>query len=1140
MLYKIMKKKYVAKNAWCIYFLFAVILLPFQTKAVTTPVQSTRVLFLKDKVVTIHVRDVSLDEILLLINKQTSISFGYQEGVIDRERKFSLDVSGVTVEEALRTLFRDSNYDFEYKDERILIVLKSSKSQQTNTPQGRTVKGIVRDQSGTPLPGATVLLKGTTIGVATDINGGYHLLVPQGDQVLVFSLVGMKTREIPYKGQSEINVMMEEDVTEVDEVVVTGYSVRKVSEMTGAAQQFDGKEVSNNMVNGDILSALKGHTTGLQISGSDGNPARNNSLLLRGVGTLYDSKQYPLIVIDGIVTDFTNISSVVAANDIEKITVLKDAASSAIYGSRAAMGVIVITTKKGQKNKLTTSVDMKFGLSVQNFGGLRYMTSEELLDYGKMSLANWWNGNKSLQAKYPDRDRFLRDTLSSLSQNFDLSRTTDWRDLQYQHGVTKSVGVNISGGSERASYYLSYNYFDEKGTKIDNKLTRNFLKLRMDYDVTSFLTLGVNLSGTFSRYESPNSGSFEDYHPWLSPYDENSKLKKSISQWRKFAMYNVDLVNPLMDNRYNSSISRNDNLMGSFSGTLRPFDWMSFTSVNTYTRIYSNTNNYQDSRTYSGNYSNNKFSNGILDISDARDNSFLTSNILRMEYRFGDHDISGLLGQEYYERHSRSSDLSMYDQSVVGERNVGGFSKVGKKIQSSYVPGGSESESGSFSIFAEANYNYRGKYMASLSFRTDASTNFGKDNRYGKFYSISGAWLVSSEKFMQKQKALSFLKLRLSYGTSGKEAGIDYLNYTLYAIGKDYEDYYREHPLYPSSYPAVINQLGNDQLTWETAYTFDLGMDMGFLNDRIRLNTDYYRRRNSDLIMSVATAAGIGVGAQYRNVGEMLNQGVELTLNTHTLKSIDFNWYTTFTFSYNKNKLTKLYDGYFVDGEGRTFYEGDNIDMLKKVKVDGVDKETGKPIYERVNEDGSIEYVNTLTAATSGNGELSYQDIGLKRAPYYGGFTNTFQYKNFELYVHMTYSFGYKAYSYLKTSYTDGTAWLYNNMYKVPSGLKIWKEPGDDADIPMVNSDPSYTQNLYGTTSFGYINSGHVRISKIRLAYNFPEKWLRQMRIQNLALSFTCDNVGVITSRNFIGADPENLGDWPAPRRYVFGLNFTF
>ena len=605
-------------------------------------------------------------------------------------------------------------------------------------------------------------------------------------------------------------------------------------------------------------------------------------------------------------------------------------------------------------------------------------------------------------------------------------------------------------------------------------------------------------------------------------------------------MYNVDLVNPLMDNQYNSSISHNDNLMGSFSGTLHPFSWMSFTSVNTYTRIYSNTNNYQDSRTYSGNYSNNNFSNGILDISDARDDSFLTSNILRMEYRFNDHNISGLLGQEYYERHSRSSNLSMYDQSVVGERNVGGFSKVGKKIQSSYVPDGSESESGSFSLFAEANYNYKGKYMASVSFRTDASTNFGKDNRYGKFYSISGAWLVSSEKFMQKQKALSFLKLRLSYGTSGKEAGIDYLNYTLYAIGKDYEDYYREHPLYPSSYPAVINQLGNDQLTWETAYTFNLGVDMGFLNDRIRLNADYYRRRNSDLIMSVATAAAIGVGAQYKNVGEMLNQGVELTLNTHTLKSPTFNWYTTFTFSHNKNELTKLYDGYFVDGEGRTFYEGDNIDMLKKVKVNGVDKETGKPIYERVNEDGTIEYVNTLTSATSGNGELSYQNIGLKRAPYYGGFTNTFQYKNFELYLHMTYSFGYKAYSSLKTSYTDGTAWLYNNMYKIPSGLKIWQKPGDDADIPMVNSDPSYTQNLYGTTSFGYINSGHVRFSKIRLSYNFPEKWLRQIRIQHLSLSFTCDNVGVITSRNFIGADPENLGDWPAPRRYAFGLNFTF
>ncbi|WP_455511520.1 SusC/RagA family TonB-linked outer membrane protein, partial [Butyricimonas paravirosa] len=945
-----MKKKYVAKNAWCIYFLLVVILLPIQTTAAIDPTQPILSLSIENKVVTIHVRDVSLDEILLLMNEQTNISFGYQEGVIDKNQKFSLDVSGVPVEEALRILFKNSNYDFEYKDQRILIVLKSIP--KTEAKKDRTVKGVVLDQSGTPLPGTTVLLKGTTLGVATDVNGSYSLQIPQGNQTLVFSLVGMKTQEIPYKGQIEINVTMEEDITEMDEVVVTGYSVRKVNELTGAAQQFHGKEVAQNMVNGDILSALKGHTTGLQISGSDGNPARNNSLLLRGVGTLYDSKQYPLIVIDGIVTDFTNINGVVAANDIEEITVLKDAASSAIYGSRAAMGVIVITTKKGQKSRQTTSVDMKFGLSVQNFGGLRYMTSEELLDYGKMSLTNWWNGNNSLQAKYPDRDGFIRDTLSSLSQNFNLSHTTDWRDLQYQHGITKSIGVNISGGSERASYYLSYNYFDEKGTKIDNYLTRNFLKLRMDYDVTPFLTLGINLSGTFSKYESPNSGSFEDYHPWLSPYDEDGKLKKSIPQWRRFAMYNVDLVNPLMDNQYNSSISHNDNLMGSFSGTLHPFSWMSFTSVNTYTRIYSNTNNYQDSRTYSGNYSNNNFSNGILDISDARDDSFLTSNILRMEYRFNDHNISGLLGQEYYERHSRSSNLSMYDQSVVGERNVGGFSKVGKKIQSSYVPDGSESESGSFSLFAEANYNYKGKYMASVSFRTDASTNFGKDNRYGKFYSISGAWLVSSEKFMQKQKALSFLKLRLSYGTSGKEAGIDYLNYTLYAIGKDYEDYYREHPLYPSSYPAVINQLGNDQLTWETAYTFNLGLDMGFLNDRIRLNTDYYRRRNSDLIMSVATAAAIGVGAQYKNVGEMLNQGVELTLNTHTLKSSDFNWYTTFTFSHNKNELTKLYDGYFVDGEGRTFYEGDNIDMLKKVKVNGVDKETGKPIYERVNEDG--------------------------------------------------------------------------------------------------------------------------------------------------------------------------------------------
>lgn len=659
-----------------IYFFLGAALMPVWAMASE---ESLRALSAQadEKPVTVDAKQVALDEILLTMSRQTGMAFGYQEGVIDKNRKFSLQVTGTSLREALETLFSDSPYDYKYSGRRILIVQRET--QQTVREEGRTVHGVVRDLQGNPLAGATVLLKGTTLGIATDVNGAYRLLVPRAKQTLVFSLVGMKTREIVYEGQAELNVVLEENVAEMEEVVVTGYSVRKVSEMTGAVQQFRGEEISSNMVNGDILAALKGHTTGLQISGSNGNPARNNSLLLRGVGTLYDGKQYPLIVIDGIVTDYTNIDNVIAANDIAEITVLKDAASSAIYGSRAAMGVIVITTKKGGKDRVSTAVDMKYGISVQNFGGLRYMNSRELLDFGKMGLTNWWNNNEKLRAKYPTAEQFVQDTLGTLFRNFDVSRTTDWRDLQYQHGITKSIGVNVSGGGERMKYYLSYNYFNEKGTKIDNHLTRNFLKMRFDYDATSFLTLGVNVSGTFSKFVSPNSGSFEDYHPWLSPYDDKGRLKRSIPQWRRYAMYNVDLANQLMDNRYNNAITRNDNLMGSFSGTLRPLPWMTLTSVNTYARMYANTNNYQDGRTYSGNYSNNKFSNGILDVSDTREESFLTSNILRMEHRFGHHSLSGLLGQEYYERHSRSSDISMYDQSMVGERNVGGFSKVGKK-----------------------------------------------------------------------------------------------------------------------------------------------------------------------------------------------------------------------------------------------------------------------------------------------------------------------------------------------------------------------------------------------------------------------------------------------------------------------------
>ena len=369
------------------------------------------------------------------------------------------------------------------------------------------------------------------------------------------------------------------------------------------------------------------------------------------------------------------------------------------------------------------------GISTPVFGGLKYMNSSELLEFGEMTLRNWWDTNENLREMYADRETFVQDTLGVLRNNFDLTKTTDWRDLAYRTGLSKDVAMSIRGGGDKMQYYFSYNYYDEKGTQVGYDLTRHLFKARMDFDITEFLSFGVNMNGTFQKSVSPYTGlvTMESIHPWISPYNEDGTLKYNMEAWSDMVMRAEALVNPLRDNAYNDLTELRNNLFGSFSGILKPFSWLTLSSTNTFTLINTNANEYLDSRTYSGNHSSNNVSNGTLKVDDGRSWSFLTSNILRLQHRFGEHSLGGLLGQEWYERHSRTSHVEMYDQLIAGERNVGGFAKQGRKNDAGVVPTGTESDAGSFSVFSEINYNYSGKYMASVSFRTDGSTNFGKD-----------------------------------------------------------------------------------------------------------------------------------------------------------------------------------------------------------------------------------------------------------------------------------------------------------------------------------------------------------------------------------------------------------------------------
>jgi hypothetical protein len=403
--------------------------------------------------------------------------------------------------------------------------------------------------------------------------------------------------------------------------------------------------------------------------------------------------------------------------------------------------------------------------------------------------------------------------------------------------------------------------------------------------------------------------------------------------------------------------------------------------------------------------------------------------------------------------------------------------------------------------------------------------------------------VASEEEFMRDQELISNLKLRASYGTSGKEAGRDYLNYTLYSTSVTPFNYYQMHPIYVASYTAAIEQLGNDRLSWETAHNLNLGVDISLFNERLRLSVDGYRRVNSDLIMEVTLPSANGVGRQYKNVGEMINNGIEVVVNTRNIKGEHFNWSSNFTFSHNKNKLSRLDKGQLVRAGYPTLHVGEDISTLKKIRVDGIDVQTGKPRYERVEADGSITIVNTLPEVAIGNENRSHVNIGLERAPYWGGFTNSFSWKEWELVVNTSYSFKYKTLNSLKRTLAYGGAWKSGNVFHLPSAWKLWEKPGDKADLPAANSDPSLLfteQDISGESSLVYSRADHWRISTIRLNYDVPERWRKALRARDASLHFLVDNVYTFTSKEFAGYDPENSLGWAAPRRFILGMNVTF
>jgi TonB-linked SusC/RagA family outer membrane protein len=957
-------------------------------------------------------------------------------------------------------------------------------------------------------------------------------------------------------------VTVKNRITSLNELIVTGYSTKKASEVTGSVISFTGNELRNSVSSVNTLAMLKGKVAGLYIVEPGGSVATRGQVVMRGQASFNDAGNPnfgPLIVVDGVITTAANLQDIVDPNDVESLTILKDAASTAIYGSRAAQGVIVIVTKRGVNGQLKVNLSMNYG-KVQNHRAVRFMNTGELTTHITKYMHSLYDGTASLRTTYGTFDNYFNTT--RIFTDADLKNDFQWdNNAFFTDGNQSDINLSLSSGTEKTKFYSALNWTNQDGTLLDDNLDRRSFRINLDQTISSRLTFTLNANALIDKYTGTTSeNQYYLFEPFVSPYYANGQLADSVPNYiyratgtRGTQYYD----NPLYSHDYNTVITKRQNYLASGILKYKILPWLSAQTTNSFQYTNNNVNSYKDPRTYRGRWdgpaSNRTFINGQISINDARTNYFLTSNLISFNKRYGLHVLSALVGQEWSKIHTETVAVSAFNTPYPGERNLGAFLTYGtyqNQVSGTAATPSSAApvDKASFSVFGEINDSYKEKYFGSASLRRDASTNFGKDNRYGTFYSVGGGWLISKEDFMNRFKPVTNLKLRAAYGTSGREAGADYLNFTVYTDAVRYNT--------TTTTGSTIQRLGNDQITWETTYTTNIGVDLS-LWKRINLSLDLYNRRSKNLLQSVALPSYIGFPSQIRNIGELTNKGLEITLSTENIKSKDFSWVTDFNISFNKNKLTKIYGDSLRDGFAGTYYRyvGEDINVLRAIRYIGVNPDNGRPLFERVMPDKSIVIVDSIPIVKQ-DGLAGYQVVGSATPKFYGGFTNMFRYKNLSLTALFNFSYGNIIFNNSLRNFLDPTAWQSGfNIAQPDKNIRFWQGPGDkNANYPSFTDLAFFARGgMNINSSLLYVDASYVRLRNIRLSYDLPVSILKKARISSVNVYVSGDNIFVIKSKELYAADPEGatIGSTSTsytgtgiasamPRKYFFGINVGF
>jgi len=1058
-------------------------------------------------------RNLSLEEVFSRIEEQSEFSFFYNLKQLDLSRRVDVEFKNKSVEKILNRVLAGTNITYTV-DNRLIVIHK--KGETTGDvgwlqAQQKSVSGKVTDINGLPLPGVTIVVKGTTQGIITDTEGNYSLMDIPAGATLIFSFVGMKQQEIPIEGRNIINVQMREESVGIEEVVAIGYGTRSKRFVTGSVSSVDMEETKSILPNTNVGQSL-GQIAGVQFVGS-GRPGQSGDILIRGQNSLGTSSS-PLIVLDGII--FEGSLSDINVQDIKTIDILKDAASTAIYGSRAANGVIMITSVKGTSTKPVIRLNSSYGVS-------------EAAKWLKLQSRDSYIQRRIDYHKQAD-DQVDVTNLANLLQPDELENynkgvfNDPFKDLVSRQGCLRTVDLSISGRTERVNYLVSGSFSEDKGLIKGDQEKRITFRINLDTKINDWMTIGTT-SFFSSRDQSGITPSLYDAYrnsPFGNFYYSDGSVKFNPVD-NEAASYNCMYDYELTDNE-----EKTQNLFSNLYAEIKiPFiKGLSFRM--NYSPNLEWHNDYSFMRQDQHITGNNTQANKNIE----KQFRWVWENILTYKKSIGnehDFDLTLMYGRNHYELDQTLAEASLFDIDNLGYNN---FSLGSQQQTNTYY-----AEKNGISSLARLNYVYKKKYMLSLAVRRDGSSVFGANNKFANFPSVALSWIASEEPFIKKIEAVNLLKIRASYGANGNDAISPYQTKSLNAT---------THYVFGDGGAATIGVIpetvmGNESLKWESTYASNIGIDFAILNSRISGSIDVYNKTTKDLIVMRTIPPTNGYENTYDNVGEVNNKGIEFALNTVNIQQPKFQWSSSFTFAYNKNKIVHLFgdidgDGIEDDDIGNGWFIGENINSYFDYEFDGIYQEGdtdipshSEPGYVRVkdlSEDGDIQTDNSDKKVV---GHGKHPDFALT-------FSNTFNYGNFSLYVAMNSMLGWEAPFNLVNPSDKGRA-----LNTIDAGY--WTPENKS------NSRPSLTYTNPLETNW-YFSRDFLRIKDIALSYDF-----RKMEstffsaFSSFRLTLSVKNLYTFT--NWIGPDPENCGDgatsnqgsddlFPMPRIYSLGINVSF